>query len=659
MSVIPEVLCLCLCQRSGQRRIQNSIAVSAAVPVSFADSFSSGVLYICSVAQFVDRISEEVDPSSAGLLRTFPPFLATSIVECMAGGISESLLTTGDALEKYQIVAQKGVIAQVPEIILRCISRDEAALAVAQKFLRVCMRMLQTVSHIKAHIKILAAIRDVCKLVVKDLTSWSLAEKGGLDLEEITAHPDFMILAAMNPVNENLCNVVMPWRLIESLDGIGRGSHVSILSVLMWNRRFNSLQYADKLPFLAGKELCDAKDIEVRRRAVENQVAELVSQTNIEEQECQAELNAYNLVISSGITNCFGKEGVLDRGNYERKHRVARLDQISLLNLYWFSLHNVHLILALNDFLANQTSPIIVLLGLSQRPTTMSLLQPMKKRWSWITMPKGSVDEEEMDNFCADLLGAAIDDTPMVDVDSHVHIDIGGGSLEDDRAEDTDTNENLETKPESLETKPESLETKPESLETEPKVSRPVRGRRVNYRAHFRLATALAEFKETYWIPDDVTLELVPLHAKAEPGPVEPSLPRQKSRRIGPITSTGHPPSSAREGTPSGHKANVDKMKAEVAKYEKEASNANAASLALKQKLDDLKAEQPGLVDAEDANGFQEGIVKATRHYKVQVESLQDKACGVGFILGLKAAAEDAEKPDSPTEIEATGDPKT
>lgn len=27
----------------------------------------------------------------------------------------------------------------------------------------------------------------------------SLAEKGGLDLEQITAHPDFMILATMNP----------------------------------------------------------------------------------------------------------------------------------------------------------------------------------------------------------------------------------------------------------------------------------------------------------------------------------------------------------------------------------------------------------------------------------------------------------------------------
>ncbi|KAG5558355.1 hypothetical protein RHGRI_008322 [Rhododendron griersonianum] len=272
MSVIPEVLR----PRPGhlshsQQRVyeefvrfpwqnlsgQNSIAVPAAVPVSSADSFGAGVsrTYVLSagmlslglsssemgnlgsgsVAQPADRISEEVDPSSARLLsgsstrnvatngtiqshvevsnaalnsspatvleprvletsnamkklgRTLPPFLATSTVERMAGGISESLLTTGDALEKYQIVAQKletlvnedsveteiqGVIAQVPEIILRCISRDEAALAVAQKVFKSLFENASNSSHVKAHIKILAAIRDVCKLVVKELTSW-------------------------------------------------------------------------------------------------------------------------------------------------------------------------------------------------------------------------------------------------------------------------------------------------------------------------------------------------------------------------------------------------------------------------------------------------------------------------------------------------------
>ncbi|KAI8533805.1 hypothetical protein RHMOL_Rhmol10G0037800 [Rhododendron molle] len=45
-----------------------------------------------------------------------------------------------------------------------------------------------------------------------------------------------------------------------------------------------------------GNDLRDAEDAEVSRRALENQIAELVSQTNIEEQECQAELNARNQV---------------------------------------------------------------------------------------------------------------------------------------------------------------------------------------------------------------------------------------------------------------------------------------------------------------------------------------------------------------------------
>ncbi|KAE9449192.1 hypothetical protein C3L33_18902, partial [Rhododendron williamsianum] len=47
-----------------------------------------------------------------------------------------------------------------------------------------------------------------------------------------------------------------------------------------------------------GKDLRDAEDAEVSKRALENQIAELVSETNIEEQECQAELNARNQLSS-------------------------------------------------------------------------------------------------------------------------------------------------------------------------------------------------------------------------------------------------------------------------------------------------------------------------------------------------------------------------
>ncbi|XP_022944795.1 CCR4-NOT transcription complex subunit 1-like isoform X1 [Cucurbita moschata] len=101
--------------------------------------------------------------------------------------MSEPSLTTRDALDKFQVISQKlealvsnearetefqGVIAEVPEIILRCISRDEAALAVAQKVFKVLYDNASNSFHVGALLAILIAIRDVCKLVVKELTSW-------------------------------------------------------------------------------------------------------------------------------------------------------------------------------------------------------------------------------------------------------------------------------------------------------------------------------------------------------------------------------------------------------------------------------------------------------------------------------------------------------
>lgn len=63
----------------------------------------------------------------------------------------------------------------------------------------------------------------------------------------------------------------------------------------------------------------------------------------------------------------------------------------------------------------------------------------------------------------------------------------------------------------------ENLGVEPKNLRTKPEVQRLVKGRRVNYWAHFRSAAALAEFRETYRIPDDVTRQLVPLGVEAKP----------------------------------------------------------------------------------------------------------------------------------------------
>ncbi|KAK2650679.1 hypothetical protein Ddye_018168 [Dipteronia dyeriana] len=107
--------------------------------------------------------------------------------ERLGSSVLEPSLPTRDALDKYHIVSQKlealiasdareaevqGVIAEVPEIILRCISRDEAALAVAQKVFKGLYEIASNSLHVSSHLAILAAVRDVCKLVVKELTSW-------------------------------------------------------------------------------------------------------------------------------------------------------------------------------------------------------------------------------------------------------------------------------------------------------------------------------------------------------------------------------------------------------------------------------------------------------------------------------------------------------
>jgi len=115
------------------------------------------------------------------------PLPSTPTTDRLGSGTSEPLLTTGDALEKYQIISEKleslvmndaidadiqGVIVEVPGIILRCISRDEAALAVAQKVFKGLYENASNSAHVAAHLAILVAIRDVSKLVVKELTSW-------------------------------------------------------------------------------------------------------------------------------------------------------------------------------------------------------------------------------------------------------------------------------------------------------------------------------------------------------------------------------------------------------------------------------------------------------------------------------------------------------
>ncbi|GAU24430.1 hypothetical protein TSUD_391390 [Trifolium subterraneum] len=136
----------------------------------------------------VDSSDAVKEPGASSL-----PLVSSGAVDRIGSSFLEPSLTTRDALDKYQIVAQKpvyhcqlealvnndsreaeiqGVISEVPEIILRCVSRDEAALAVAQKVFKGLYDNASNNVHVCAYLAILTAIRDVCKLAVKELTSW-------------------------------------------------------------------------------------------------------------------------------------------------------------------------------------------------------------------------------------------------------------------------------------------------------------------------------------------------------------------------------------------------------------------------------------------------------------------------------------------------------
>ncbi|XVF08470.1 hypothetical protein REPUB_Repub07fG0006100 [Reevesia pubescens] len=121
--------------------------------------------------------------------RAAEELLPTTHIDQLGNGISEPSLSIADVLEKYQIISQKlevlvsneseeaeihRVVHQIPKIILTCVSRDEAALAIAQKVFKSLYENALNSLHVGLHILILAAIRDVCKLVVKEVTSWEL-----------------------------------------------------------------------------------------------------------------------------------------------------------------------------------------------------------------------------------------------------------------------------------------------------------------------------------------------------------------------------------------------------------------------------------------------------------------------------------------------------
>jgi len=158
---------LSMTDSSGQARGITNVA-------SIFPPMASGDLLVGELATATKDIGSAISPSP------------TVAIDRLGSAFPE-LLNTGDALDRYEHVWQKletlianngkeveiqSVIAEVPDILCRCVSRDEAALAVAQKVFRSLYENASKSTFVTWLLATLVAVRDVYKLVVKELTSW-------------------------------------------------------------------------------------------------------------------------------------------------------------------------------------------------------------------------------------------------------------------------------------------------------------------------------------------------------------------------------------------------------------------------------------------------------------------------------------------------------
>uniref|UniRef100_A0A6N2L7C3 CCR4-NOT transcription complex subunit 1 n=1 Tax=Salix viminalis TaxID=40686 RepID=A0A6N2L7C3_SALVM len=166
----------------------NSAALLSAASIHIqqgSENISTSAVISATTSSELSQVESSDVVKEAGVSSQPPSSSVAS--ERVGSSVADASLNTRDVLDKYQIIAQKletlvtsdsreaeiqGVVAEVPEIIIRSVSRDEAALAVAQKVFKGLYENASNSFHVNACLAILAAIRDVCKLVVKELTSW-------------------------------------------------------------------------------------------------------------------------------------------------------------------------------------------------------------------------------------------------------------------------------------------------------------------------------------------------------------------------------------------------------------------------------------------------------------------------------------------------------
>ncbi|CAI9769351.1 unnamed protein product [Fraxinus pennsylvanica] len=218
ISAIPQTL------EIGSEEMDNSstqLPSFSSTHIATADGLSPQSLENDTVASYPPVSTPELHinpPISAKESESGPETPNLTLASERAGSnVLEPLLTTGDALDKYLTISEKlenlltgdakeaeiqGVIAEFPAVILRCISRDEAALAVAQKAFKGLYENASNYAHVNAHLAILAGIRDVSKLVVKELTSWVIysdeERKFNKDITIGLIHSELINLAEYN-----------------------------------------------------------------------------------------------------------------------------------------------------------------------------------------------------------------------------------------------------------------------------------------------------------------------------------------------------------------------------------------------------------------------------------------------------------------------------
>ncbi|CAM0956224.1 unnamed protein product [Alopecurus aequalis] len=179
--LVPEVL---------DRGSTQLLSVSAQIGTSDTFAQVGGTTNIASV--FPSMSSNDVPVGEPTVvtedLGSTIPLSPTTAVDRLESVFAEPL-NTEDALDRYQKVEQKiealiardgkdaeiqSVIEEVPDILHRCVYRDEAALAIAQKVFRSLYKNASMVTSVTWILTTLVAICDVCKPVVKEITSWAM-----------------------------------------------------------------------------------------------------------------------------------------------------------------------------------------------------------------------------------------------------------------------------------------------------------------------------------------------------------------------------------------------------------------------------------------------------------------------------------------------------